>query len=71
MSRSRFDLIISDIGMPEMDGYMFMRRLRATVSASDVPAIALTAYARAEDAAVALNAGYQEHMTKPVDATAS
>jgi CheY-like chemotaxis protein len=68
-SQTKFDVIISDIGMPEMDGYMFMRKLRKRVAAEEVPAIALTAYARPEDAAIALKAGYQEHMTKPVDAT--
>ena len=62
---TRFDLVVSDIGMPEMDGYTFMRRLRATHSA--IPAIALTAYARAEDATRARAAGYQEHIAKPVD----
>ncbi len=62
-----FELIISDIGMPEMDGYSFIRRIRSSASGSDVPAIALTAYARASDAALAKRAGYQEHLVKPVD----
>jgi signal transduction histidine kinase len=63
-----FDLIISDIGMPEMDGYAFMRRFRATPTESKVPAIALTAYARFEDSERALASGYQQHIAKPVDA---
>jgi signal transduction histidine kinase len=63
-----FDLVISDIGMPEMDGYRFMQLLRAREATEDVPAIALTAYARSDDAERAIRAGYQEHMTKPVDA---
>jgi PAS domain S-box-containing protein len=62
-----FELIISDIGMPEIDGYSFIRRIRSGQSGANVPAIALTAYARASDAARALDAGYQEHLIKPVD----
>jgi PAS domain S-box-containing protein len=69
-ARSRFDLVISDIGMPEVDGYSFMRQLRSRDLGGDVPSIALTAYARAEDAAQAFRAGYKEHVTKPVDAAA-
>jgi signal transduction histidine kinase len=63
-----FDIIISDIGMPDMDGYTFMQRVRSRRAASEIPAIALTAYARAEDAERAVRAGYQEHLAKPVDA---
>jgi len=62
-----FDVIVSDIGMPEMDGYSFIRRIRSSESGKDLPAIALTAYARASDAAVAKRAGYQEHLVKPID----
>jgi PAS domain S-box-containing protein len=62
----RFDLVVSDIGMPDMDGYAFMRSLRQRHP--DVPSIALTAYARAEDAERAHQAGYQHHIAKPVDA---
>jgi signal transduction histidine kinase/DNA-binding response OmpR family regulator len=67
-ARGSFDIIISDIGMPEMDGYTFMQRVRARDAASEIPAIALTAYARIEDAERAVRAGYQEHLAKPVDA---
>ncbi len=69
-ARDPFDVIISDIGMPEMDGYTLMRRLRALASTAHVPAIALTAYARLEDAERALAAGYQQHLSKPVESTA-
>jgi signal transduction histidine kinase/ActR/RegA family two-component response regulator len=62
-----FDVIISDIGMPEMDGYAFLEHLRARESGAHVPAIALTAYARAEDGERARRAGFQEHLAKPVD----
>jgi PAS domain S-box-containing protein len=65
-----FDVIISDIGMPEMDGYAFMKRIRSADEGATTPAIALTAYARPEDATYAKRAGYQEHFTKPVDAAA-
>jgi signal transduction histidine kinase len=66
--RGPFDIVISDIGMPEMDGYSLIRSLRSRSAGASVPAIALTAYARAEDADRAIRAGYQAHLTKPVDA---
>ena len=64
-------VIISDIGMPTVDGYDFIRRLRALPAASGgkVPAIALTAYARIEDRLKALRSGYQMHVPKPVELT--
>jgi PAS domain S-box-containing protein len=68
VERSGFDLVVSDIGMPEMDGYAFIRKLRER--RADLPAIALTAYARAEDAERARRAGYQEHVAKPVNGVA-
>ena len=63
------DVLISDIGMPGEDGYSLMKRIRATADprARSVPAIALTAYARAEDRAAALNCGFQTHLAKPVE----
>jgi signal transduction histidine kinase/ActR/RegA family two-component response regulator len=62
-----FDVIMSDIGMPEMDGYALLQRIRSQESGGGVPAIALTAYARAEDAERARSAGYQEHLPKPIE----
>lgn len=64
------DLILSDIGMPDQDGYEFIRRVRALEGehARRVPAIAVTAFARSEDKRLALAAGYQSHVSKPVDA---
>jgi CheY-like chemotaxis protein len=59
------DVIISDIGMPDEDGYAFIRRLRA--EGERVPAIALTAYAGQQDAQRAFAAGFQKHVIKPVD----
>jgi CheY-like chemotaxis protein/anti-sigma regulatory factor (Ser/Thr protein kinase) len=62
------DILLSDIGMPKEDGYSLIRRIRSlSGAASGIPAIALTAYARAEDRAKALQAGYQMHIAKPVE----
>ena len=62
------DVIVSDIGMPVVDGYMLMQRIRALPGAAGrVPAIALTAYARPQDRQDALAAGYQVHLPKPVE----
>ena len=65
-NNQRPDLLISDIGMPEVDGYQLLRSLRA---GSDVrfPAIALTAFARSEDRTRALLAGFVAHVSKPVE----
>jgi CheY-like chemotaxis protein len=61
-------VIISDIGMPNMDGYQFMRAVRAAEPRNDrIPALALTAFARAEDRKRSLVAGYQAHLAKPFD----
>lgn len=66
---SKFDVIISDIGMPEEDGYALIRRIRALSpdQGSNVPAIALTAYARTEDRIKAVSAGFLMHVAKPVE----
>ncbi|HVS21345.1 MAG TPA: response regulator, partial [Pyrinomonadaceae bacterium] len=61
------DLIVSDIGMPEMDGFEMMKRMRRLASMNDVPAIALTGYASRKDAEMALGAGFNAHVSKPVD----
>ena len=64
-----FDLLISDIGMPEMDGYTLIRALRARPPqrGGAIPALALTAYARAEDRTQVLRAGFHMHLAKPID----
>jgi len=68
VEREAPDILLSDIGMPKEDGYSLMRRIRnLSGGASQIPAIALTAYARAEDRAKALQAGYQLHLAKPVE----
>jgi signal transduction histidine kinase/ActR/RegA family two-component response regulator len=63
------DVIISDIGMPEKNGYQFIRDVRnlSSENGGETPAIALTAFARPEDKISAINAGYQGHLTKPVE----
>lgn len=60
-------VILSDIGMAHQDGYSFMRQVRATAGSQAIPAIALTAFTRAEDEQAAIAAGYQLHMPKPID----
>jgi signal transduction histidine kinase/ActR/RegA family two-component response regulator len=62
------DLLVSDIGMPGQDGFALVRQLRELPPPlADVPAIALTAFARREDADAALRAGFGWHLAKPVD----
>lgn len=63
------DILLSDIGMPEMDGYQLIQRIRALPSEAggQVPAIALTAYAGEIDHQRALAAGFQHHIAKPVE----
>jgi len=65
----RPDVIVSDIGMPEMDGYDFIRQVRSLLPAEQgkIPAIALTAFARSEDRTRAMLAGYQVHVAKPIE----
>jgi signal transduction histidine kinase/CheY-like chemotaxis protein len=65
----RPDILLSDIGMPDVDGYDLIRTLRALPSeeGANVPAAALTAFARTQDRTRALLAGFQAHITKPVD----
>jgi CheY-like chemotaxis protein len=67
--RTRPNVLVTDIGMPQEDGYVFIRRVRALPpeQGGDVPAVALTAYARAEDRTQALLAGFQMHVSKPVE----
>ena len=63
--------IVSDIGMPERDGYSFMRELRDLPSPlRNVPTVALTAFARDSDRALALEAGFTDHLSKPVNTVA-
>jgi len=63
------DVIVCDVGMPDEDGYSFMRRLRASGERAGafIPALALTGHASAEDTRIALLAGFQMHVSKPLD----
>ena len=65
------DVVVSDIGLPGEDGYVFIEQLRtlAAERGLSIPAVALTAYAGAEERARALSAGYLEHLAKPVEPT--
>jgi len=71
LASDRFDLLLSDIGMPDMDGYELIRKIRArelSSSEDHLPAVAVTAYARPEDRQRSLLAGYQMHLAKPIEA---
>jgi len=65
--RAEFDLVISDIGMPGMDGLMMIRELRKLPRAAMVRAIALTGYGRTQDVTQCLSSGYDAHLNKPVE----
>lgn len=69
LGKEHFDLLISDIGMADTDGYSFIKQIREheTTHEEHIPAIALTAYARAQDRLRAISAGYNTHVAKPVD----
>ncbi len=64
----RPDVLVCDIGLPDIDGYELMQRVRALDPAQGgtIPAVAVTAFARPEDRTRALRAGYQAHIAKPV-----
>jgi len=69
LKRERPDVLVSDIGMPQSDGYQLIRKVRTLdpKTGGMIPAVALTAYARAEDRKRALLSGYQMHISKPVE----
>lgn len=69
LSCERPDVLVSDIGMPQDDGYQLIRKVRALPpdQGGKIPAVALTAYARSEDRKQALLSGYQMHVAKPVE----
>ena len=70
LKRDNVGVLLADIGMPDEDGYALIKRVRALPSPriATVPAAALTAFARNEDRRAALDAGFQLHLPKPVDA---
>jgi two-component system CheB/CheR fusion protein len=59
--------VLSDISMPEMDGFEFLSKLRALPGKRDVPAVALTGFGRPEDVQRASDEGFYAHLTKPFD----
>jgi CheY-like chemotaxis protein len=69
LSTWRPDVLVSDVGMPVTDGYALIREVRArdATDGGRTPAVALTAYGRAQDRAAALTAGFDMHVPKPVD----
>ena len=70
LSREEFDILLSDVGMPVMDGVELVKRIRKLENERKtpmMPAVALTAYATAKDRVRCLQAGFQSHLTKPVD----
>ena len=66
LDKRRPDVLVSDIGMPGEDGYSLIRRVRQITEHRSLPAIALTAYARKQDADLAIASGYDRHLPKPV-----
>ncbi|MEH2346813.1 MAG: response regulator [Nostoc sp.] len=71
LQQAKTDILISDIGMSEQDRYTLIRKLRSLEPEKGgcIPAIALTAYTREEDRLEALSAGFQQHLSKPIDPT--
>lgn len=69
ISDAKPDVIVSDIGMPDLDGYALIRAVRDLPhhQGGEIPAIALTAYTRSEDRIRAISAGFQMHLSKPAD----
>jgi CheY-like chemotaxis protein len=71
IKQSKFDILISDIAMPEMDGYSLIRNIRggSICEQREIPAIALTALSSDESRSMALASGFQSYVNKPVEAT--
>jgi len=69
MARERIDLLVTDVGMPEMDGFELIAKVRGSSDEKvrSIPAAALTAYARPEDRIRSLKSGFQMHLAKPID----
>jgi PAS domain S-box-containing protein len=69
LADDKVDIVVSDIGLPDVDGYHLMRRIRQRPANAGgaTPAVALTAYARTEDRTRAFRAGFQAHLAKPIE----
>src|SRR4029079_16535011 len=66
-AENEFDVILSDISMPEMDGFEFLQRLRKIDGRQNVPVVAITGFGRSDDIARARSAGFYSHLTKPLN----
>ncbi|HEU4794932.1 MAG TPA: response regulator, partial [Pyrinomonadaceae bacterium] len=66
-SEREFDVVLSDISMPEMDGFEFLQRLRKIEGRERVPVIAITGFGRPDDVERARAAGFHSHLTKPLN----
>jgi CheY-like chemotaxis protein len=64
---AHFDVVVTDIGMPEEDGYSLVRKLRSLENGHHTLAIAVTGYVSKSDVAAAMDAGFDMHVPKPVD----
>jgi CheY-like chemotaxis protein len=67
LKAEQFHVVISDIGMPHMDGYEFARAMRLVPGYADVPLVAMSGHDREVDKEEARQAGFDQHMAKPVD----
>lgn len=69
LDRSRPDVLLADLAMPQMNGYQLIDRIRRSERADirQIPAAAFTAYARSEDRTKALRSGFHMHLAKPID----
>jgi len=65
--RCRFDVLLSDLGMPDMDGFALLKTVRTIFGPEELPAVAITAFSRAEDRLRAVEAGFQAYIMKPYD----
>jgi len=61
------DVLVTDIGMPDIDGYELLAKIRSEFRQPDLPAVALTAFASPEDRQKALRAGFHAHVAKPIE----
>jgi PAS domain S-box-containing protein len=66
LEQTQPDILVSDVGMPEVNGYVFLQQVRTTPKGENIPAIALTAYAGEINQQQALASGFQQHLAKPV-----
>jgi CheY-like chemotaxis protein len=69
IGRNRPDVLLSDVAMPNENGYALMRRIRATIDANSLPAAAVSAYVDGDSRAQALDAGFQTYLSKPIEPT--